>query len=342
MSALPTRTPVELEDRPRRQQWLIDALWGRQAVGIIGGEPKCGKSFLALDIAVSVAAGVPCLRRFDTDQPGPVLMFAAEDAGHIVRTRLKGIARAAGADFDSLDIAVIDVPVLRLDHRSDRQRLEETVQRIRPRLVLLDPLVRLHGVDENAVADIAPILGFLRDIQRRFATAVLLVHHSRKSGATRPGQALRGTSELHAWGDSNLYLRRRDNQIVMTVEHRAARGLNDIEIELADDGQGAALRLRRQVPVEAVPAPQTAEQRIVEVLAEADNPLSQAQIRKRAAARNATVSASLQQLIRDRRVERASKACYRLIATAVHDAPEPQGVVDANGQHEAFPESFPV
>ena len=342
MSALPTRAPVELEDRPRRQRWLIDALWGRQAVGIIGGEPKCGKSFLALDIAVSVAAGVPCLRRFNTDQPGPVLMFAAEDAGHIVRTRLKGIAHAAGADFDSLDIAVIDVPVLRLDHRSDRQRLEETVQRIRPRLVLLDPLVRLHGVDENAVADIAPILGFLRDLQRRFETAVVLVHHSRKSAATRPGQALRGSSELHAWGDSNLYLRRRDNQIVMTVEHRAARGLNDIEIELADDGQGAALRLRRQVPDKAVPAPQTAKQRIVEVLAEADKPLSQAQIRKRAAARNATVSASLQQLIRDRRVERASKACYRLIATAVHDAPEPQGVVDANGQHEAFPESFPA
>ena len=342
MSALPTRAPVELEDRPRHQQWLIDALWGRQAVGIIGGEPKCGKSFLALDIAVSVAAGVPCLRRFETDQCGPVLMFAAEDAGHIVRTRLKGIARAAGADFKTLDIAVIDVPVLRLDHRSDRRRLEHTVQRIRPRLVLLDPLVRLHGVDENAVADIAPILGFLRDLQRRFETAVLLVHHSRKSGATRPGQALRGTSELHAWGDSNLYLRRRDNQIVMTVEHRAARGLNDIEIELADNGQGAALRLRRQVPVEAVPAPQTAEQRIVEVLAEADKPLSQAQIRKRAAARNATVSATLHTLLQHGRVERASKACYRLTATAVHNAPTPQSVVDANGQHEAFPKSFPA
>ena len=342
MTGFPTRSPSALEQRPLTQQWLVDALWGRQAVGIIGGEPKCGKSFLALDLAVSVAAGVPCLRRFQTDQPGPVLMFAAEDAGHIVRSRLKGIARAAGADFDSLDIAVIDVPVLRLDHRSDRQRLEHTVQRIRPRLVLLDPLVRLHGVDENAVADIAPILGFLRDLQRRFETAVLLVHHSRKSGATRPGQALRGTSELHAWGDSNLYLRRRDHQIVMTVEHRAARGLNDIEIELADDGQGAALRLRRQGPVEAVPAPQTAEQRIVEVLAEAERPLSQAQIRQRAAARNATVSATLQELIRDGRVERASKAGYRLTATAVHNAPTPHGVVDANGQHEAFPESFPA
>ena len=342
MKGFPTRRPSDLEHRPPQQQWLVDGLWGRQAVGIIGGEPKCGKSFLALDLAVAVAAGVPCLRRFDTDQPGPVLMFAAEDAGHIVRTRLQGIARAAGADFETLDIAVIDVPALRLDHRNDRQRLHQTIERLEPRLLVLDPLVRLHGVDENAVAEIAPILGFLRDIQRRFATAVVLVHHARKSGATRPGQALRGSSELHAWGDSNLYLRRRDRQIVMCVEHRAAVGLSDIEIELVDDGQGPALRLRRQVPDEAPPETETAEQRIVQVIAEAEKPLSQAQIRKRAAARNATVSAVLQKLIHEGRVERAPKSCYRLLGNAARTTTEPPSVIDEHGQADAFPEAFPA
>ena len=139
MKGFPTRSPAALEERPQAQQWMVDELWGRQAVGIIGGEPKCGKSFLALNLAVAVAAGVPCLRRFAADQPGPVLMFAAEDAGHIVRTRLQGIAQAAGADFETLDIAVIDVPTLRLDHRNDRQRLQETMERIEPRLLVLDP-----------------------------------------------------------------------------------------------------------------------------------------------------------------------------------------------------------
>ena len=224
--------------------------------------------------------------------------------------------RKAGTAGGTLDIAVIDVPVLRLDHRNDRQRLEETVERIRPHLVVLDPLVRLHGVDENAVADIAPILGFLRDLQRRFEAAILLVHHSRKSGATRPGQALRGSSELHAWGDSNLYLRRRDRQIVMTVEHRAAPGLNDIEIELADDGQGPALRLRRQVPDEAPPEPEAPEQRIVQVLMGAEAPLLQSEIRKRAGARNATVTAALQELVREGRVERGPGGRYRFLGAA--------------------------
>ena len=34
MNGFPTRAPVELEDRPREQQWLVDTLWGEQAVGI--------------------------------------------------------------------------------------------------------------------------------------------------------------------------------------------------------------------------------------------------------------------------------------------------------------------
>ena len=323
MRGFPTRAPAQLEDRPRARRWMVEALWSEQGVGIVGGEPKCGKSFLALDLAVAVAAGVPCLRHFHPGARGAVLLFAAEDAGHIVRARLEGIASAAGAAFQSLDIAVIDVPALRLDHRADRQRLVETVERVSPRLVVLDPLVRLHGVDENTVADIAPILGFLRDIQRRFETAVLLVHHARKSAATRPGQALRGSSELHAWGDSNLYLRRRDNQIVMTVEHRAAPGLNDIELELADDGEGPALRLRRTVPDQAPPQPKSAQQRIVQVLAKAATPLLQSEIRQRAGARNATVTAALHELVREGRIERGSGGRYRFLGAVAHEAASP-------------------
>ena len=146
MRGFPTRAPAELEARPRARRWMVEALWSEQAVG---GEPKCGKSFLALDLAVAVAVGVPCLRHFHAARSGAVLLFAAEDAGHIVRARLEGIAKAAGAAFDSLDLAVIDVPALRLDHRAARQRLLETVQRVSPRLLVLDPLVRLHRVDEK-------------------------------------------------------------------------------------------------------------------------------------------------------------------------------------------------
>ena len=91
MSLLPVEPAWRLADRAAEQCWLVTGLWSEQAVGIIGGEPKCCKSFLALDLAVAVAAGVPCLRRFGVPRAGRVLLYAAEDALHIVRRRLDGI-----------------------------------------------------------------------------------------------------------------------------------------------------------------------------------------------------------------------------------------------------------
>ena len=320
MKPFPTRRADSLEQQAQERRWMIEALWAEQAVGIVGGEPKCGKSFLALDIAVAVAAGVPCLRHFPAGAPGSVLLFAAEDAAHIVRSRLEAIAAAAQVDFGKLDIAVIDVPVLRLDRNDDRQRLLETVKLIKPRLLVLDPLVRLHAIDENAAADVAPMLGFLRTLQRRFETAVLLVHHARKGGASRPGQALRGSSELHAWGDSNLYLRRsRGKRIAMTVEHRGAPGNDNIEIELAEHAKGPALRISRNPDATDSSETPTPEQRILDILAETPTPLDQREIRARAAIRARTVTGALRALQRKGRVERVPQGGYRLADPAPRD-----------------------
>ena len=334
MTGFPTRAPAELEERATARRWLVDELWSEQGVGIVGGEPKCGKSMLALDLAVAVAAGVPCLRRFDATEPGPVLLFAAEDAGHIVRARLQGICHAAGADFDKLPIAVIDIPVLRLDHAGDRRRLLETVERIGPRLLILDPFVRLHHVDENAVAEVAPILGFLRAIQRRCATAVLLVHHARKGGASRPGQALRGSSELHAWGDSNLYLRRRERRIFMTVEHRAAPGLERIDLELADHGNGPALRARDPADATVAIDPPGVEQRIVDALRQSREPLSKARIRTLVRARNERVGAAIEALAQNGTLEPVARGCWRLASRS--RSPATPGS-DGNGNGNGLP-----
>src|SRR5277367_1020355 len=127
MSQLPVQLAWRLADCPDQQRWLVEGLWSEEAVGIIGGEPKCCKSFLALDLAVAVAAGIPCLRRFTVSRPGRVLLYPAEDALHIVRRRLEGICVAAGAALAELDVQVITAPSLRLDLEADRVRLEQTV-----------------------------------------------------------------------------------------------------------------------------------------------------------------------------------------------------------------------
>lgn len=223
MNPLPVQRASQLSTAGPQTHWLVEGLWSDQAVGILGGEPKCCKSFLALDVAVSVASGAACLRQFPVCRTGKVLLFPAEDSLAVVRQRLEGIANAAQVSFSSLPVEVITAPSLRLDTAVDRQRLIDTVQNLQPILLILDPLIRLHRLDENDASQIAALLSYLRELQRQFQLAVILVHHARKdSNSSRPGQALRGSSELHGWGDSNLYVRRKGSQLTLSTEHRAA------------------------------------------------------------------------------------------------------------------------
>ena len=279
MSLLPVEPAYRLAERSEEHRWLVTGLWSEQAVGIVGGEPKCCKSFLALDLAVAVAAGVPCLRRFAVPRAGRVLLFAAEDALHIVRRRLEGISAAASVALANLDIQVITAPTVRLDLDADRRNLAETVARLQPRLLILDPFVRLHRIDENASGEVAPLLAYLRELQRRHDVAVLVVHHAKKGGGgVRAGQALRGSSEFHAWGDSNLYLRRDGDDLSLSVEHRAAPSMTPITIELAQRGTALALEVvDRRDP--ATPPPSSLDERITATLAGADAALPFAELR---------------------------------------------------------------
>jgi hypothetical protein len=268
---------------------LVTGLWSADAVGIVGGEPKCCKSFLALDLAVAVASGTQCLRRFSVPKPGRVLLYAAEDALHIVRSRLEGICAAAGIGLRDLDVHVITAPTLRIDLAADRDRLERTVVELAPRLLVLDPFVRLHRIDENASGEVAPLLAYLREMQRRHNLAVLLVHHAKKSGGRlRAGQALRGSSEFHAWGDSNLYLRREGSKLTLTVEHRAAPSTPAIELELVSHNESLALQVLTSAPL-VNPTATSIDERITAALIDASQPLSVSQLRPLCRVRKATL-----------------------------------------------------
>jgi len=231
---LPVVRVGEIRSEDNAQRWLVEGLWGSSSVGVIGGAPKCAKTWLGLDMALSVATGTPCLGKYAVPEPGPVLVYLAEDALPIVRERVQGMTRHRGLDLAAVEIHVITAPVLRLDRDRDRARLWETAKRLRPRLLLLDPLVRLHGIDENHAGEVAQLLSYFRSLQRQLDLSVLLVHHTRKNaaGGAAAGQGLRGSGDIHAFGDSNLYLRRTREHLVLSSEHRAAAASAPVYLEL--------------------------------------------------------------------------------------------------------------
>jgi hypothetical protein len=231
---LPVVRVGEIQSQENAQRWLVEGLWGASSVGVIGGAPKCAKTWLGLDMALSVATGTACLGKYAVPEPGPALVYLAEDALPVVRERVAGMARHRGLDFAGVAMHVITVPVLRLDRGPDRARLLETTKRLRPLLLVLDPLVRLHGIDENHAGEVAELLAYFRSLQRQLDLSVLLVHHTRKNaaGGAAAGQGLRGSGDIHAFGDSNLYLRRSREHLVLSSEHRAAPAATSVYLEL--------------------------------------------------------------------------------------------------------------
>jgi hypothetical protein len=242
---LPVRQASKLGEKTMgTPRWLVRDLWTAQGVGFLAGLPKSLKTWLGLDLAISVASNTPCLDRFPVEDPGPVLAFLAEDRQREIRQRVEAICRHRELALDSLDLHFIAVPLLQLHLGEDCGRLKATIEKQRPKLLVLDPLVRIWGADENSSQEISAFLGFLRHLQRRYRLAVLLVHHFTKRAHPRLGQALRGSGDLWAWSDDNAYLVRHDDQLMLHIEHRSAPAPEPIRLRLVDnDGDPSKIHL---------------------------------------------------------------------------------------------------
>jgi hypothetical protein len=290
---LPTLPVHAIDPEPDGAQWLIQDLWGACAVGIIGGAPKACKSTLALDLAVSVASGTACLGRFEVHSPGPVVVYLAEDPLPRVRDRVAQLCQYRGISLSSLDLHVVTATSLRLDLERDQRALDQTLAALRPKLLVLDPLVRLHRLDENSAADISGLLGFLREINRRHQLALVLVHHMAKRSRRDLGQTLRGSSDLHAWLDSACYLvRLSDQRLRLTLEHRAASPLEPLLLRLVG-GDGEPLRLLIDDD-DATPAP--LGEAVRTQLRRAHQPLSRTALRQQLRVNNTRLGDALQTL----------------------------------------------
>lgn len=314
-STWPVVQASQLECDSNYKPWLIERLWSAHAVGFVSGPPKSFKTWTVLEMAVSVATGLPFLGAFPVHITGPVLLYAAEDPAAALRLRLLALAQNHGLEIDQIDIRIIRADSLRLDRPSDREKLAATVELHRPALLVLDPLVRLHALDENQAAAMAELLGHIRSLQRSFNTAVAIVHHCRKSPARSAGQSLRGSSDLYAFVDSLVSLQRRHGRVSLSAEHRSAPELAPLPLELvAADKPDAApyLRIATNTP-EAELQQNPLQERIVKLLKESLSPCTTDVLRTRLQVRKQRLLEALKHLIEQNVIRREGNQ-YILIA----------------------------
>lgn len=278
--------------------WLIEQLWSANAVGILGGMPKSLKTWMALEMAVAVASGSSCLGEFAVPAAGPVMLYAAEEGPAALRGRLESLVHHRGLHLSEVDVRVITEDSLRLDRTGDQERLQDTLELHRPLLLILDPLVRLHAIDENAAGEIAALLGYLRLLQRKTGTAIALVHHSRKNLSANggAGYSLRGSSDLYAWVDSFLYLRRHHGQVLLSAEHRSASGAGPLALELAHAEAGPYLKLASPTNASEPDQRDPLLEQILTVLGQSSQPRTAENLRSSLQVRNQRLVEALRQL----------------------------------------------
>jgi hypothetical protein len=248
-----------------------------------------------------------------------VTLLCAEDPHAVITSRLQGLARARNLSLDTLPIEVIVEPVVRLPEGLDR--LAATLARHHPSLLLLDPLIRLHRADENSAAEMSVILDGLRNLARSSKTAILLVHHARKAAAGHSsGAALRGSSDMAAFGDSNLYLRRlsHDATLELKIEQRATACPLPMRMRLVvDEGANPSAQFRlldKAAPAE--PGEDPIAQKLIAFLQGASEPLSSSALRQKLGIRNQLVAQALQTLEKTGRIQRAGRGGWLITPVA--------------------------
>jgi hypothetical protein len=181
----------------RAPQFVIDGLLETESLGLLFGDPGCGKSFLAVDLAASVATGTPFHGR--ATRQGSVFVIAGE--GH------SGLARRFAAWTKARNTSLVGAPLFKSERAAsflDAASAAAVAQSVEalarehgaPALIVVDTLARNFGSgDENSTSDMNQFVAAIDDLKANFAPcSVLIVHHAGHGdkGRARGAMALKG------------------------------------------------------------------------------------------------------------------------------------------------------
>jgi hypothetical protein len=185
----------------------------QQGILFVGGEPKVGKSLLVANLALSLAAGADRIG-FPIPAPRRVLICQFELPVPQFVNRLAIMRRSLGAAADQHLLVDTRAAGHLLSAAQGLNHFVSAARAAAAEIIVLDPLYSTHDQDENDTRAMAALCQSLLRLRDASGTALVVVHHVRKTiGRHEIGSAFRGSSALHAVGDSYLLLTRPSPQL---------------------------------------------------------------------------------------------------------------------------------
>lgn len=208
---LPILTLEQLREQAKTVKWMVKHVVPAESIGVMYGGSGTFKSFIAIDLALHIAHGLPWLGK--KTQQGKVLIVAAEGGAglwrRIVAWHREHRLKWAGAPIWVLPIAV--------DLGSDCSRVQAAMAAldVTPDLVVVDTLSQTFAGEENSAAEIS---GYLRELglyfRNSWGATVLVVHHTGHQATERP----RGSSAIRSNVDFMFGVYRDEKEMLATLE----------------------------------------------------------------------------------------------------------------------------
>ena len=185
------------QDALRPPSWTMADLIPDNSVVLMYGPPGSYKSFLALDIGLTLAAGVPGWELPEAERE-EVIYVAGEGPRSIARLRRPAWRAVRGVEGEIPFYLVATMP-----HASDIDQIDAFIASVkaqgrRPKLVIIDTWARfMLGLNENDAKEAGAGIAALERIKRGLQCSVMVLHHSSKEG-----KGIRGSSAIEGGVDT--------------------------------------------------------------------------------------------------------------------------------------------
>ena len=157
---------------------------------LITGESKAKKSMLAYNIAIALASGNSFVF-FEIQRQSRVLVLTAEGGYYPNKDRIVKMSTSLEADENCMLNVCFDTRI-KLEEESDYDELKGLINSYKPDVLIIDPLVKFHHMDENSARDMNLILEKIRNLIEDHNISVILIHHLGKN----PMNGARGSSAI--------------------------------------------------------------------------------------------------------------------------------------------------
>ena len=269
--------------------WLVQDWLPDKSITFLVSPPESYKTWILLDLAVSISTGLPFLGQAKVNKTGAAMIIQQEDSHGGLTERLALIAEqkmgvTANIEKDTWQIPCIpDLPIyihpsrmLRFDNEKVLKELEEQIKLIKPRVILIDPLYSTTSGVDNYMADLANQMMVLKTWRDKYGCSFVISHHSKKN--LDPDSTARedswGSQFLNAFLEAGWQVRRNQklapNEVVVR-RHSKVMG-NQAPISLTFDISTVyPMKYQvtaRQYETSNTPAPAPAQAYILEAFGE--------------------------------------------------------------------------